>query len=117
MSAQSVIRGSTVPIFSARLIEARLEAASAFVESLGPAAELLVIGATREAADSLARDLTARHRATFRLHRLSLVQAAARCATAALARRGRTPITALGLEALAARVTFEARGEAALPYF
>ena len=98
-------------------VEARLAAARAFVEGLGPAAEVLIVGATREAADDLAREISVGRRATFGLHRLSLVQAAARCASAELARRGRAPVTPLGLEALAARVTFEARDAGALPYF
>ena len=48
---------------------------------------------------------------------MSLVGLARRCATAELARRGRAPITTLGLEALAARVIFEAEAAGALPYF
>jgi len=106
-----------VHVVESAAVEERLQAARAFVKSLGPAAEVLVVGATREAADDLAREISAQGGATFGLHRLSLVQLAVRCATAELARRGRAPITALGLEALTARVTFEARDAGALPYF
>jgi hypothetical protein len=106
-----------VRIVESAAVEERLREARAFVERLGPAAEVLVVGATREAADDLVREISARRGATFGLHRLSLVQLAARCASAELARRGRAPITALGLEALTARVTFEARDQGALPYF
>jgi len=103
-------------VVSAAVVE-RLAAAREFAEGLGAAAEALVVGATREAADDLARAIAARRGATFGLHRLSLVQAAARCAVAELTRRGRAPITALGLEALTARVAFEARDAGALAYF
>lgn len=109
--------GLTVRIVESAAVEGRLDAARAFVEAQGPGAEMLVVGATREAADDLAREIGARRGATFGLHRLSLAQAAMRCATAELARRGQAPITALGLEALAARVAFEAMNERALPYF
>ncbi len=107
-----------VRVVESAAVEERLHVARAFVENLGPAAEVLVVGATREAADDLAREISAHGGvATFGLHRLSLVQLAVRCATAELARRGRAPITALGLEALTARVTFQARDAGALPYF
>jgi ATP-dependent helicase/nuclease subunit B len=106
-----------VRVVESAAVEERLQAARAFVEDLGPAAEVLIVGATREAADDLAREVSAQGGATFGLRRLSLVQLAVRCATAELARRGRAPITALGLEALAARVTFQARDAGALPYF
>ena len=76
-----------------------------------------MIGASREAADELVREIARRRGAVFGLHRLSLLQAAARCASAELARLGRAPITSMGLEALTTRVTFEARDAGALPYF
>ena len=106
-----------VRVDSSASVEARLRAARAFVERFGSSAEVLVVGATREAADDLAREISAARGATFGLYRLSLAQAAARFASAELARRGRAPVTSLGLEALAARVSFEARDAAALPYF
>jgi hypothetical protein len=106
-----------VRVVESAAVEERVRAARDFVEGLGAAAEVLVVGATREAADDLAREISAGRGATFGLHRLSLVQLAARCATAELARRRRAPVTALGLEALTARVTFDARDAGALPYF
>jgi CRISPR/Cas system-associated exonuclease Cas4 (RecB family) len=107
-----------VRIVESPAIEERLRAAREFVESLGPAAEVLIVGATREAADDIAREIAAQGGgATFGMHRMSLVQLAVRCATPELARRRRAPITTLGLEALTARVTFEARDAGALPYF
>ena len=95
----------------------RLAAAGAFVERFPPATELLLVGASRDAADDLARRLTAARGATFGLHRASLLQLAVRCAADEMARRAVAPATGLGVEALAARVSFEAAREHALPYF
>ena len=95
----------------------RLVAAARFVERFPTATEILLVGASREAADDLARRVTAARGATFGLHRASLTQLAVRCATAELATRGAAPATRLGAEALAARVTFEAVRDSAVPYF
>src|SRR5437870_6116510 len=95
----------------------RLRAAGAFVERVPVATELLIIGASRDAADDLARQVTAARAATFGLHRASLTQLAVRFATAEMARLGVAPATALGAEAVAARVSFEALRERALAYF
>lgn len=95
----------------------RLAAAAAFVHRFPGATEVLIVGASRDAADDLARRVTARRGATFGLHRTSLTGLAMRCAAAHLAVRGVAPATRLGGEALAARVTFEAAREGALPYF
>jgi RecB family exonuclease len=96
---------------------ARLGAAVAFVERFPAATEVLIVGASRDAADDLARRVTAARGATFGLHRASLTQLAARLAAAEVARLGVAPATALGAEAVAARVAFEALRERALGYF
>src|SRR5262249_61981515 len=80
----------------------RLSAATAFVERVPAAAELLIVGASRDAADDLARRVTAARTATFGLHRASLIQLATRLAAAQMARVGVAPATALGAEAGAA---------------
>ncbi|HEY3099037.1 MAG TPA: PD-(D/E)XK nuclease family protein [Methylomirabilota bacterium] len=95
----------------------RLTAAGAFLERVPAATELLVVGATRDAADDVARRVTAARGATFGLHRVSLTQLAVRLAAAELARLGVAPATALGAEAVAARASFEALRERALGYF
>src|SRR5881409_2254680 len=88
----------------------RLGAASAFVERFPTATEVLIVGASRDAADDLARRVTAARGATFGLHRASLTQLAVRFAAAEMARLGVAPATTLGAEAIAAR-------EPALAYF
>lgn len=98
----------------------RLSAAGAFLR--GPAASndglrkrVLILGASRGAADDLARSVAADVPATFGIQRLSLPQLAARAAMVPLAAQGATPGTWLGTEAVAARAVFEARGT--LEYF
>ncbi|HMH53008.1 MAG TPA: PD-(D/E)XK nuclease family protein [Candidatus Acidoferrum sp.] len=95
----------------------RLGAAGAFLERVAPAAQVLIVGATRDAADDLARRATAGRGATFGWHRASLTQAAARFAALGMARLGVAPATALGTQAVAARVSFEAARDQALGYF
>jgi CRISPR/Cas system-associated exonuclease Cas4 (RecB family) len=95
----------------------RIEAAQSFLQSLSPGEEVVVIGASREAADDLVRRVSAIGAATFGLHRVSLTQLAARMAAGEMARAGAAPASALGAEALAARVVFEALAAGALGYF
>jgi hypothetical protein len=76
-----------------------------------------VVGATREAADELVREV-ARHRpATFGMSRFSLAQLAIRVAGPALAARGIAPSTPLGFEAVAARAVFDLQEAEALRTF
>ena len=95
----------------------RLDVAAAFIERVPAATEVLIVGATREAADDLARRVTVARGATFGLHRASLLQLAVRLAAAEMARLGVAPTTALGADAVAARVSFEALRDRALGYF
>jgi CRISPR/Cas system-associated exonuclease Cas4 (RecB family) len=94
----------------------RLEAARSFLDSLGPGVEVLVVGATRGAADDCARAIAAARGVSFGIHRLSLMQAAARLAMPDLAAQARTPIAGIGFEALAARATFDAANDETLGY-
>jgi len=104
-------------VFESLMAAERLHAATVFVERVPAAAEVLIIGASRDAADDLARRVTAARGATFGLHRTSLTQLAVRFATMDMARLAVAPATPLGAEAVAARVSFEAVREQALAYF
>src|SRR5207247_2073533 len=86
----------------------RLHAASAFIEQFPAATEILIIGSSHDAADDLARRITAARGASFGLHRASLIQLAVRFAAGEMARLAVAPATSLGVEAVAARVSFEA---------
>jgi CRISPR/Cas system-associated exonuclease Cas4 (RecB family) len=94
----------------------RLNAAMRFIDSFPPSTEILVVGATRDAADDFAREASLRHGATFGLHRFSIAQLAAKLAAADLAGAGMAPSTSLGVEAIAARVVFESRQRRELTY-
>lgn len=96
---------------------ARLEAARRFVLDSPPAAEILIVAASRGAADDFARELGRIRGATFGLYRFSLTQLAARLAAPLLARERLSPTTALGVQAVAARALFDADRDRALSYF
>ena len=64
---------------------ARLAKARDMVRDAGPAAQILIIGASRAAADDLARSVAATMPATFGAERFSLTQLAARTTRLALA--------------------------------
>src|SRR5579871_3942676 len=96
---------------------ARLAAARRFVLDAPPATELLIVSASRGAADDFARDVARARGATFGLYRFSLTQLAARLAAPRLARVRLSATTALGVQAVAARALFEAHRDGSLSYF
>src|SRR6266550_5212024 len=96
---------------------ARLEAARRFVVGASPASEILIVSASRGAADDFARDIGRTRGATFGLYRFSLTQLAARLAAPLLAQERQSPTTALGVQAVAARALFDADADRALRYF
>ena len=94
----------------------RLRHARRFVAEHRDAHGLLIVGATREAADELARDAAAEAGVVFGLHRFSPFQLAVRLAFDALSLSGTVPATSLAMEAIAARVAFDASEEGRLGY-
>jgi ATP-dependent helicase/nuclease subunit B len=96
---------------------ARVEAARRFILESSPAAEILIVSASRGAADDLAREIGRIRGATFGLYRFSLTQLAARLAAPLLARDRLSPTTALGAQAVAARALFDAGTDKSLSYF
>src|SRR5437773_4587785 len=96
---------------------ARLEAARAFLEAQPADADLLIVAASRGAADDLARKVARRRGATFGLHRFSLTQLAAHAAAADETSARRIPGTQAGAEAIAARAVFDAVNTGELAYF
>jgi hypothetical protein len=97
--------------------EARLAAARRFIQAFPPSTELLVIGASRGAADDFTRAVARQRGATFGLHRFSLTELAARAAAVSAPSAQRAPASQAGAEAIAARAVFEARAARALAYF
>jgi RecB family exonuclease len=106
-----------VRVVESAATELRVAEARAFVRASLTHSDLLLIGASRSAADDLARSVAAERGATFGLHRFSLVQLAARLAAPFLAADRRSPATSLGTEAVAARATFESVRDGTLDYF
>ena len=96
---------------------ARLRAAGEFLRGRPSASELIVVGASRGAADDFARAIARGARATFGLSRFSFTELAARSAAMRAAGPTRVPGTQAGGEAMAARAVFDAIGANELGYF
>lgn len=95
----------------------RLAAARQFLTGFPRATSAALVGASRGAADDLAREIAADRGATFGLARCSFTELAARVAARALAADGLSPISALGHEAVAARAAFGPMRDGEIPYF
>ena len=96
---------------------ARLDAAREFLGGRPPASEVIIVGASRGAADDLARSIARRAGSTFGVTRFSLTELAARAAAEGLDGGRRVPGTQAGAEAIAARAVFEALAADELRYF
>ncbi|HEX6164766.1 MAG TPA: PD-(D/E)XK nuclease family protein [Vicinamibacterales bacterium] len=94
---------------------ARLDAARARLAGAAP--PLLVIAATRAAADEFAFSIAHQSGATFGVTRSSVAELVARLAVPALARKGLTPSAPLSDEAVSARITHDLLTADALQYF
>src|SRR5207247_7974872 len=100
----------------------RLQAARAFLTSRPSASESVIVGASRGAADDVARTIALQSGATFGLTRCSLIELAARAARTATASASdhaarRVLGTQAGAEATAASAVFEAVRAGELAYF
>jgi ATP-dependent helicase/nuclease subunit B len=109
-----------VRIIESAAAELRISEARSFVEqhldaAAGPG--VLIVSASRGAADDFARAIAASRPATLGLHRFSFTQLAAQLAAPILAARGLAPATYLGSEAVAARAAFDVRKHGGLSYF
>lgn len=88
----------------------RLEAARQWLCALGPSGRALVVGATQEAASELVRTAALASGAAFGWQRFTLGRLAAVVASDALAARGLSPLSPLGVEAVCARVVHQLKG-------
>ena len=95
----------------------RLDAAAAFLRQFPASTEIVIVAATRGAADDFVRGLARRSPATFGLTRFGLTELAARSAVLTSALPRRAPATQTGAEALAARAAFDALTAGELEYF
>jgi len=92
----------------------RIARARAWLEAREPAEEILIIGATLDAANEVARGVAQTKGAAFGWHRLSLTQLAATLAGPTLAARGIVPLSRLGMQAMAARLVHALAADGAL---
>jgi ATP-dependent helicase/nuclease subunit B len=98
-------------------VAARLAAATEFLSKQPKAGEVAIVGASRGAADDLARAVARRSGATFGVARFSLTQLAAHAASVSALGIPRIPGTQAGAEAVAARAVFDALAAGELSYF
>jgi hypothetical protein len=89
----------------------RIRRARAWLESRALAEEVLIVGASLDAANELARRVVAEKGAAFGWHRLTLPQLAAALAAPLLAERGLVPLSRLGAIAVVARVVHRLKSE------
>ncbi len=105
-------------IIVAASAEARLRAARRWLEtSLADSTEVLVLAASRGAADEVLRRACPTGGGLFGVHRATPLQLAAELATPGLARADLAPVGGLGLEALAARAISICAAHGELSYF
>ena len=90
----------------------RIEATRQWLETLSPAAECLILGASRAAADDLARSLSPQ--ASFGIHRLTLNRLTGIICAERLARESLQPVEGFAVEAVVARALFALRSSGAL---
>ncbi|MEZ5285071.1 MAG: hypothetical protein R2712_09735 [Vicinamibacterales bacterium] len=96
----------------------RVDAAAAFVRARGRSGDgVIVVGATRAAADELVARVALEAGGLVNVTRFGLAELAVRLAIPALAAQGLLPTAALGDEALAARAVFDSLDSGELGYF
>src|SRR3954454_19123933 len=92
----------------------RLERAGAWLESRGQSEEVLVVGATLDGANELARAVAKDKGAAFGWHRLSFSQLAFAIGSPALSSRGLVPLSRVGTEATVARLVHQLKADVQL---
>ena len=92
----------------------RIGIARGWLESRTAAEEVLIVGATLDAANELARKVARKKGAAFGWHRLTLPQLAFAVAAPILAARGLTPLSRIGAGALVARLVHRMNTEGRL---
>jgi ATP-dependent helicase/nuclease subunit B len=112
----------TFPPMAARLVissvnHRRIGRARAWLEARKPGEELVIVGASLDAANELARGVVRDKGAALGWHRLTLAQLAAAIARPALTMRGVVPLSQIGVYAVAARIIHRLREEHGLGRF
>jgi ATP-dependent helicase/nuclease subunit B len=92
----------------------RIGCARAWLEGRSAGEEVLIVGATPDAANELARSVATTKGAAFGWHRLTLSRLAFAVAAPLLAARGLTPLGRIGADAIAARLAHRMNAEGRL---
>ena len=95
----------------------RVSRAHTHVAEHAASEDVLIVGATRSAADELAAAVAMARGGLFGVSRASFHELVLRLALPGLARQGVSPTGGLGAEAVVTRATFEAATEGTLQYF
>jgi RecB family exonuclease len=95
----------------------RIRRAEAWLERRAAAEEVLIVGATLDAANELARQVAKKRGAAFGWHRLTLSQLAFAVAAPVLAARGLTPLGRIGADAFATRLVHRMNAEDRLGHY
>jgi ATP-dependent helicase/nuclease subunit B len=95
----------------------RIRRARVWLEGRSAGEEVLIVGATPDAANELARSVVTTKGAAFGWHRLTLPQLAFAVAAPVLAARGLTPLGRIGADAIAARLLHRMNAEGRLRYY
>jgi len=106
-----------VRVITSTSAAARLRLVREFLSTRHPAAETVIVGASRGAADDFARAIARQAGATFGLTRFSLTEFAARAAATRMEGARRARGTDASAEAIAARAAFDAVAADELAYF
>ena len=101
-------------LVSSSATHSRIRLARAWLETQPAGAEILILAATADAANELAREVARTKGAAFGWHRLSLAQFAAVLAAPLLAARETVTLGNLGVQAICARVVHRLAADAAL---
>jgi hypothetical protein len=92
----------------------RLARSRAWLEARDPGEEVVIVAASLDAADELARGVAAQKGAIFGWHRVSLAQLASVIAAPLLAGRGLVRLSRLGTMAVVARLVHRLKSEGGL---
>jgi ATP-dependent helicase/nuclease subunit B len=95
----------------------RIHCAQRWLENRAAAEEVLIVGATLDAANELARKVAKKKGAAFGWRRLILPQLAFVIAAPILAARGLTPLSRIGAAALVARLVYRMNAEGRLSHY
>src|SRR5215831_12233221 len=95
----------------------RIAAAREWLAAAEPAAEILVIAPTREAADDLVRGVAAARGAVAGIHRLTFNRLIGLLASETMVAKGLAPASDLAAQAIAARAVFQLAPSGKLTHF